>query len=173
MNHIYLERQFDPAIDLPYFREMAAQSMDCFPLYRVEWCESLMSTDGGRLVCHFRAPDTETIRMLANDPRQGSLSAWPGTLHVAREGERANVVVERSWAEPADLAGLQAREDAHAWCLETHQVTFVRTFFSADRQRMLCLYRAPDAESVRLAQHQAGMPLDRVWACEHFLGEIP
>jgi len=29
---------------------------------------------------------------------------------------------------------------------------------------MICLYHAPDAESVRLAQRQAGMPLERVWA---------
>jgi hypothetical protein len=34
---------------------------------------------------------------------------------------------------------------------------------------MLCLYQAPDAESVRLAQHQANMPVDRVWACHNFM----
>jgi hypothetical protein len=27
-----------------------------------------------------------------------------------------------------------------------------RSFFAADRKRMLCLYHAPDAESVRLVQ---------------------
>jgi len=31
---------------------------------------------------------------------------------------------------------------------------------------MICMYHAPDAESVRLAQRQAGMPIDDVWAFE-------
>ena len=59
----------------------------------------------------------------------------------------------------------QAIEDAGAWCLETHRVKFARTFFSLDRTRMICLYQAPDAEAVRMAQRQAGMPMERVWAC--------
>ena len=58
----------------------------------------------------------------------------------------------------------QAREDAHQWCLDTHGVSFVRTYFSQDRKRMICLYRAPDAEAVREAQRKAGMPLDAVWS---------
>jgi hypothetical protein len=39
----------------------------------------------------------------------------------------------------------------------------VRTLFSTDRKRMICLYHAPDAESVRLAQRAAGMPFGEVW----------
>ena len=58
--------------------------------------------------------------------------------------------------------------------MELHRVTFLRTFFSLDCRRMLCLYQAPDAESVRLAQRQAGMPLERVWACRHYnVGNLP
>ncbi len=60
---------------------------------------------------------------------------------------------------------MQAREDAAAHCLDTHRVRYLRTFFSNDRRRMVCIYRAPDAESVRIAQHQAGMPVDQIWAC--------
>lgn len=29
---------------------------------------------------------------------------------------------------------------------------------------MVCIYAAPDAESVRSAQRQAGMPFETVWA---------
>ena len=76
------------------------------------------------------------------------------------------MLVERSWDQPVTLEEIQAVEDAGAWCLETHNVKFVRTFFALDRKRMLCLYQAPDAESVRLAQRQAEMPVDSVWACQ-------
>jgi hypothetical protein len=74
------------------------------------------------------------------------------------------VVVERSFDEPVTIEEIQALEDAGASCLEAHEVAFVRTFFSRDCKRMICLYRAPDAEAVRMAQRKAGMPVDSVWS---------
>ena len=79
------------------------------------------------------------------------------------------VMVERSFAEPAVLDDVQAIEDAAAWCLETNRVTFLHTYFSLDRRRMLCLYAGPDAEAVRRAQATAKMPFDRVWAARLYL----
>lgn len=76
---------------------------------------------------------------------------------------RVQVVVERSFPEPVRFEDVQAKEDASAWCLEAHGVRFLRTFFSADRRRMICVYEAPDAESVRLANREAGLPFDAVW----------
>ena len=32
----------------------------------------------------------------------------------------------------------------------------------------MCLYSAPDAESVREAQREARMPVEGVWACQHY-----
>jgi hypothetical protein len=101
------------------------------------------------------------LRQAGADPGQ----VWPGTVHIGAGEEEPNVVVVRQFEAPESLDDLQAIEDAGATCLEMHGVTFVRTFFSLDRQRMLCLYRAPDAESVRIAQRQAKMPLDSVWSC--------
>jgi hypothetical protein len=73
------------------------------------------------------------------------------------------VVVQRSFEEPADFAELQAREDANAWCLDTYNVKFVRTYFAKDRRHMVCVYRAPDAEAVRTTQRTGGLPFERVW----------
>ena len=86
-----------------------------------------------------------------------------------------HVLVERSFATPVAFADIQALEDAGAWCLQEHQVTFSKTLFSTDRQRMLCFYTAPDAESVRRAQEQARVPFDVAWACQRidpFAGEL-
>jgi hypothetical protein len=94
---------------------------------------------------------------------------WPGTVHEAPGRPReeildANVMVSRSFSEPVAIEDLQAIEDDNSHCLETHRVRFMRSFFSTDRKRMACLYAAPDAESVRIAQRQATMPFDSVWA---------
>jgi hypothetical protein len=76
------------------------------------------------------------------------------------------VLVERLFEEPVAFEGAHALEEAMGWCLEQHRVQWVRSYFSTDGRRSLCLYHAPDAESVRLAQHQAGLPFDAVWTFE-------
>ena len=45
-------------------------------------------------------------------------------------------------------------------------VAWRRSVLSADRLRMVCQYDAPDAESVRKLQREAGNGFDRVWAGE-------
>lgn len=168
MDTIIMERQFDPPVDDPTFRVMASGLEDCRTIYRAEWQESLMSDDGHLLTCCFHAPDAESIRQMSREDASNNKRVWPGSFHDTEREGQANVVVERSFDEPVTLENLQAIEDAAAWCLELHKVTFLRTYFSNDHKRMLCLYQAPDAESVRLAQQQAGMPFDRVWACRNY-----
>ena len=75
----------------------------------------------------------------------------------------ALVMVERLFEEPVAYEALQANEDKNAWCLQLHNVRFLRSYFSTDRRRMICVYEAPDAESVRLAQRQMALPFERVW----------
>jgi hypothetical protein len=168
MSHIFLERAFAQPISRADFDHMVHTSADCLPIYKVDWHQSLLADDGQCLLCHFEAPDTEAVRMATRLSPALSQTAWPGSHHDASTKVYANVVVERRFDDPADLEALQQQEDEHQWCLDTYQVTFVATFFSNDKKRMLCLYRAPDAESVRNAQRQAGMPVDKVWACQHF-----
>ena len=86
----------------------------------------------------------------------------------AAEIGKANVLVERSFDDGMTLLEIQDIEDAGIWCLEIRNVRFLRTFFSADRKRMLCLYEAPDAESVRQAQREAGVPFDEAWAFSRY-----
>ncbi|HSD25802.1 MAG TPA: nickel-binding protein [Vicinamibacteria bacterium] len=74
------------------------------------------------------------------------------------------VLVERSFPRPVNFDDIQALEKRGAGCLETHRVRFLRSYFSRDRRRMVCLYEAPDAESVRLSQRNVGVPFDQVWA---------
>jgi hypothetical protein len=171
METVVMERTFNPPIDGKTFREMAAGLADCLVLYRAQWQESFLSEDGSSLTCCFHAPDSESVRMMARDDGSQYKRVWAGSEHDTARAGAANVVVERRFEDPVTVESLQAIEDAAAWCLELHKVTFLRTYFSADKKSMLCLYQAPDAESLRLAQHQAGMPVERIWACKQFTPE--
>ncbi len=73
------------------------------------------------------------------------------------------IVVERTFASPPSDEELTAAGIRERPCLEIHGVAWRRSLFSVDRLRMICEYDAPDAESVRKAQREAGNPFDRVW----------
>ncbi len=74
----------------------------------------------------------------------------------------AIIVVERTFPEPVDLARLPAVKENQG-CLDLHQVRYLRGYLSSDRLRMVCLFEAPDAESVRIVNRQVGMPYERIW----------
>lgn len=48
-------------------------------------------------------------------------------------------------------------------CLDLHRVTWTCSFLATDGGRMFCWYRAPDAESARLALKELGSDMNAVW----------
>lgn len=162
--HLFLERTFPAPLSIADVHAAARHIEWCFETHRVDWNSSFLSLDGQRMVCWFTAPDMESVRVTLQHGGADMRVLWRGTVHEGREAADANVLVERSFDQPVSLEQIQSIEDRAAWCLEAHRVKFARTFFSADRRRMLCLYEAPDAESVRIAQRKAGMPFQAVWA---------
>jgi hypothetical protein len=176
MSDVFLDRTFEDPMDLHILKTIVADSRGCFGLHRVAWIESFLSADGMRMFCHFRAADAESVRIALRQLDTDMRIHWPGTVHDAPDVSpedilSANIMVHRSFETPIALEEVQAIEDANAHCLDAHRVRFMRTFFSSDRRRMACLYRAPDAESVRIAQRQATMPVDSVVAVARVTAE--
>jgi len=163
--NLILERTFADAMSVDDVLGMVEDGADCMGLYRVEWQESLLARDGHRMICHFEAPDTESLRMVMRTFGQEYESVWSGTLHPVPELPEplTTVVVERRFAQPTDFKEVADQEEASSWCLDARNVKFGFSYFSADQKRMICAYQAPDAESVRQAQQQAKMPFDAIW----------
>ncbi len=167
MLHAILEREFESPLTQEHLDAMSASSADCLNLFRIEWQESFLADDGRKMLCHFLSPDLESVRVLTRRTDCSNYSLWSGSLHDTSSDQEVTVVIERQFDQPADIDALQALENAASDCLAMHRVSFVKTFIANDKKRMICLYRAPDAESVRVAQRQAKMPVTRVWACGH------
>lgn len=161
-----LERHLDPPLTVSDVHARVRESDWCYALHKVAWRASFLAADGRTMICWFAAPDLESTRNALRSSGADASRLWLGTVHRAAEPVVPNVLVERTFEEPVAFEDLQAREQAAGWCLRTHRVRFAQSFLSADRTRMLCLYQAPDAESVRLAQREAAMPVDAVWAFE-------
>jgi hypothetical protein len=75
-----------------------------------------------------------------------------------------HVIVERTFETPVDRAAIETTLARGGWCLGAHGVRFLGGYLSADGRRLLCVYDAPDAESVRLANEAMRAPVDRVWS---------
>lgn len=177
MTHVFVERHWEQPRTEADLQQMSDDSDECLARHRCDWHGSLLSADRRDLVCHFSAPDTESVRIALRQAGSPCTAAWAGTIHdapglTAADLEKANVLVARRFEEPVDIAAIQALEDAGQGCLDTHRVRFVQSFFSRDRKRMLCLYAAPDAESVRIAQREAQMPVERVWSFQPFTPDL-
>jgi hypothetical protein len=65
---------------------------------------------------------------------------------------------------PATPEALQQMAQHAGGCFKLHRVDWKQSFLSDDGQRMLCWYRAPDAESARLALKELGSNMNAVWA---------
>lgn len=81
------------------------------------------------------------------------------------------VIVERESDNPLDVDLLVEMENQKKWCLDLRNIRFMHSYLSHDRQRMICVYEAPDAEAVREAQRAIGMPVIRVWSAELIGGD--
>ena len=168
MTDMFLERNFDQALSPADILQLVGEAGDCFGIHRVVWRESLLSSDCHRMFCWFSAADMESARIAMRQIGTDTNVFWRGSVHTApgvveEDIASANVLVERSFEKAVALQDIQDLEDAGIGCLETRNVRFIRTYFSADQTRMICLYAAPDAESVRQAQREAGVPFVDAW----------
>jgi len=168
MEYVVVERTLTTPFDVDSLRECARSGKGCLDLHGVRYGRAYMRPDGLRLFCVFRASDTEAVRVANRQLGMPFDRAYPASFHEPPEGPAIEhgasvVLVERTFGEPVHFADIQEQEERGAWCLDLHDVRFVHTFFSSDRQRMICIYEAPDAEAVRLANQKTGVPFDTVW----------
>jgi Nickel responsive protein SCO4226-like len=82
----------------------------------------------------------------------------------------SRIIVERTFESPLTEDELRAVEARMAPCLDLYRVRWIRSYWSTDRQRMICEYDAGDLASVRNVQREADAKFDRLWAAE-LLGE--
>lgn len=81
-----------------------------------------------------------------------------------------HIIVERTFNTPLTQEELSAVEARMAPCLDLYNVRWIRSYWSADRRRMICEYDAADVASVRNVQREAEAKFDRAWAADVLSG---
>jgi hypothetical protein len=76
------------------------------------------------------------------------------------------MIVETVYDTPATDEEVDASAALLDPCLQGHDVRWVRSYMALDRRRRICIFEAPDADSVRVSYRSAGVKFERVWAAE-------
>lgn len=85
----------------------------------------------------------------------------------------AIVIIERAFQEPVTGAQLLDVDQRNRWCLQTHRIGPKGHVLSRDGRRVVCVFEAPDAESLRIVSRKIGVPPpDRIWSATSH-GPVP
>jgi hypothetical protein len=173
MNDILVERHWPQPLNEASMWAMLAVADGCLGIHRLVWCSSLLSADGLDLLCHFRGPDAESVRIVMRQMGSPPGRIWSCRIQDAPgvgPGDLAavNVVVEHRFDAPRRFGAPQMRQVPDLGRLQPDRVRLVRSHLSLDGLRVDDLYQAADAESVRLALQQAGLAPAHMRAVRRF-----
>jgi len=168
ISDVFYLRSIEPPVGPPDVLAMAEGAGGCFNLYKVEWLKSFLSRDGSRMLCWYQSPDAESARLALRQLGSDMNAVWPGIttpedFEQALQLDDANVLVELYFDEPVErnLANALASSSS----LPDADITWIAGIQSTDELKLICLFKATDAQSVRLAFEQLELPLAAVWEC--------
>jgi hypothetical protein len=169
---IIVEREFEtPQVFETLQAKEDAQAW-CLEENGVEFARTYFSIDRTRMVCFYVAPDAEAVRRTQRTAElsytrifaANSLNELTGRVVPTSDSSKVLVIVERSFPPSTQLQdAIQMVRDA-AWCYDTNDVDVIDSYLPLDMSRSLCVFGAPDVESVRRANRVSGLPFTRVWA---------
>ena len=121
------------------------------------------------MLCWYRSPDAESARLALRQLGSDMNAVWPGTAVPEEFGQApqlddANVLVEFYFDEPIERKVADALASSSS--LQDADITWIVGIRSTDELRLICLLRATDAETVRLAFERFELPLAAVWECD-------
>ncbi len=142
--------------------------LGCLAERNATWRYSLLSSDRLRMICTFEAPDAESVRTSYRQAGGFFSRIWSGEW-LTPEGRQPQPqasqlkVMEGTYA-PIGAAALNDLSHQTLSCYAERGIEWIQSYLSHDRTRLICELNAPDAESVRAAQHRIGVPYDRIWS---------
>lgn len=175
MELIIVERSFAEPVDMPALEARERRVAWCLQQHGVHALFSWVAKDGRCAVCFYDAPDAESVRVTQRTGelpfdhvwRAQELPVEPARSEPPLAGS-AVVIVQRELSEPMGVSDVQALRARVASCHDAHRARLRTSYLQPGGRRMLCCFEAPDAESVRTAQRQSGVPMLRAWSAVRF-----
>lgn len=166
MVDVFVERRFPvngaATADLPD----GARVRPCLDLHRAQWQASFIALNGDRLMCHFRAPDAESLRLALHSSGIAYDTLWASAVQPDYRPGDIDLVVERSFASPLSRADEAVVQALTARRLAACGAAPSCVLLSRCRRRLVCLCRAGDVDTASRIRARLIEPSFEVWACE-------
>ena len=167
VSDVFYLRPIAPPVTPEIVLRQATEAGDCYNLHRVVWTCSFLATDGGRMLCWYRAPDAESARLALRELGSDMNAVWQGmalgdVLPHDESITQFNALAEIAFHEPLprDRDMLQ-----HLAQDSLRDTPLAAGFLSSDRRRMIGLLQAPDPGAASAALAAAALPVESVWSC--------
>jgi uncharacterized protein DUF4242 len=165
---VVVERTFEYPVQFKDIHAIDGSGSWCRSSQGLRFLKTLFSRDRLRMLCLYEAPDVETVRVAEGQARTTFDRAWTcSQLQIGSPGDPSSaaeyVVVERRFPQPVTPEFFANALREKGWCLDLHRTEYVEGYLATDGLQAVCVFRAPDAESVRLANNQAGVPYAKIW----------
>jgi hypothetical protein len=168
---IVVERSFAEPSLARALAERERQAAGELQKHRVRRLRTFTSRDLRRMLCFYDAPDAETVRISQEQAQLAVEQIWCGSAILparppASPDGYTTVIVERQIARDLTEADWRQRAESGAWCLATYRVALLESIFAPSHGRAVCVFIAPDAQAVRMANSQPDMPASWSWPCD-------
>lgn len=160
MVDVFVERRGLPAASGPGEPDAAT----CCDLHRAHWQRSYVAEAGPR-ICHYRAPDAESVRLAFRKTGIAVDAIWTGTIHGDTTPSTECLVVELELLPPLPADPIAALELAQAEWLLPIGLRLAQAFVSTTHGRVICLCEARVGELIRVTGSVAATALGRIWSC--------
>jgi hypothetical protein len=165
MSDVFYLRPIDPPIGPEDVRAMAQHAGGCFGLHRVDWRQSFLAADGGRMLCWYRAPDAESARLALRQLGADMSAVWAGRAIIGDSESppvsQARAVAEILLGESLADADLAQRTAA----LRRPDTALVCAFLSTRGDKLACIFRTSEPGAIEAALDDAGLPASDIWPC--------
>jgi hypothetical protein len=168
MSDVLYIRSIDPPINAGDAQAMAREAGGCFGLHRVDWIQSCLARDGGRMMCWYRAPDSESVRIALRQLGADLNGVHPISVLDDRRSASRDDVCEgfvAEWPPAPTSADTSIAEAARRAGSERHPVQLLQTFVATPSGQVFGVYQAADLEALKTCLESAGTPPIALWPC--------
>jgi hypothetical protein len=160
---VFVQRQFSAADGS---RPDSTRLDPCLDLHGIHRERSYLARDGRRTLCHFRAPDAESLRIALRVAGVDYDALWTGAVSNIPGATRLELVIEKAVERALGENELRALRASTARQLLELGAEPAQVLLSRCRKRVLWLCRVITPEAVKAAESQLADRGYEVWACD-------
>jgi len=151
---VFVQRSFNATDACELEGPDGPRAEPCLSLHGIVREKSYLARDGKRILCHFRSPDAESLRLALRGCGVSYDALWAGMVRIVPRAAKWVLVVERVFERPISEEREREFRAKTARCLQDLGVEPAGVLLSRCRKHLLWLCRARTTDAITAAELQ-------------------